>query len=271
MAANLAALKALAARQSGRDPYVTRRTAEITSGMDDMVPEADSYDAHSAQADAFESSGGTWAPSRDALRTSAFGKLKTLLGQQQIKHQQGLEEKELEGRYDIEKERVGNEASMDRFYAQQEALDRRQGRSLEATDARTQMQIDAALAKQRDAQAFKQANPTASNAVVPGGMYEGIAKAQKEYAESRGPMGKLKRMLGGADSQAEAYRQQLANYLDRKGDLQETEMVAAQLAKMPGATFEEKVAAARNDPAFEHDIDAFDANTQTYLKLKLGQ
>jgi hypothetical protein len=57
-----------------------------------MTPDADSYDFHQGQADVFEESGGTWAPSRESLRTSALDSLRSKLKLDTRKHDQRMDE-----------------------------------------------------------------------------------------------------------------------------------------------------------------------------------
>lgn len=243
------------------DPYVTRRTDEIYSGLDDMIPEAGSADIRQLQ----DESGGRY--SRDSIRSGAMGNLRQLLKRGQIEHGQVMEREGQRGQFQLEGQDRAAKIAADRFDATTEASDRRTAASQEGQDRRLALQIAAASGRQKDAQDFKVNNPTATQAAVPGQMYDAINKAEAARSGWAQP---LKRLIWGKTSEDNQYEQTLANYLDRKGELEDAQAVLSRLGRYQGS-LDERIAASQADPNFEYDLSTLDPYTRKYLALKLGQ
>ena len=240
------------------DPYVTRRTDEIYSGLDDMIPEAGSADIRQLQ----DESGGRY--SRDSIRAGGIANLRQLLKRGQIEHGQVMEREGQRGQFQLEGQKQAAQIAADRFDATQEASDRRFEASQAGQDRRQERQIAAAMSRQDDAQDFKVNNPTATRAAVPGQMYDAINKAEKAL-----PTNPLTRFFYGTKANAQ-YEQTLANYLDRKGELEDAQAVLSRLGRYQGS-LDERIAASQADPNFEYDLSTLDPYTRKYLALKLGQ
>ena len=114
----------------GLDPagasYLARRTADIYSGVDDMVPDADSVEVRAAQ----HQFGG----SRANIREAGLAKVRGLLKMQGMEDQQAQQMAHIKGQYDAEAQGAQAEAALNRVLAQQQGQ-----------DARTQAQIAGAL------------------------------------------------------------------------------------------------------------------------------
>ncbi len=72
-------------RRPPTDPYLVRRESEIHSGLDDLIPEADSPEVRDAQ----NASGGAY--SRDSIRSEGMTKLRQKLNLDAREHEQEME------------------------------------------------------------------------------------------------------------------------------------------------------------------------------------
>lgn len=123
------------ANLSGGDPYLARRRADIVSGVDDFVPDADSEDFRMAQLDAGEKryGGGTvsYTPSRAGMREGAMSKLRQALG---------VQERDIYGK--IAAEEAGQRSAMDRVMLQQEGQNYRTQMQQGGSTARSEADRD---------------------------------------------------------------------------------------------------------------------------------
>ena len=248
------------------DPYVRRRQTEIDSGYDDMVPDADSVDAHLAQTDTFAETG--WAPSRDSIRSSGLQKLRTTLRLDDRKHGQVMEREKQRGDFDLKKEEVSAKSLADRLRYTQESIGGRQDANQAAIMDRLNKTIAAQGARQEDAQQHRTEHPTSSarQPLVPAQLYQQADKARSSY---EGVMSSVGRKLG-LDGGAANYEQSLTNILDRKGELEDAQAVLNGLTRYKGS-LDERIAAAQSDDTFEFDLSQLDPYTRQYLSLKIGR
>ncbi len=271
MPINMQNLRTLASRQTQPklDPFVTRRSAEIHSGLADMAPEDDDLDMHLAQQEIAGRTG--WAPSRDAIRGSVVSKLRSALGQGAIKHQQDLELEERKGAFEIEKERIGAAALGDRLRFGQDQIGQRQEQNQAAIMARLEKTLGAQGGRQEDAQAFtaeQNAQRQAAAAARPQAIPQTYNKAIED-AEANMPGNPFTRYFRG-ESANRQLETALTGYLDRAGELQDAQAVASQLSRYQGS-LDDRIAQAQNDPDFEYDLSQLHPYTRKYLGLKLGQ
>lgn len=199
--------------------YNQRLADEDYAFADDLLPEDDSLDLKDAQTDAFARSGGTYAPSREALRESALNPLRQQLGMTRRTHEQALER-------DIARENIAA-ARADR--SNRYILDR-QERTQRATDDRQQRQFDQSLALQerlfgqqnraredtQAAQVDARATPRATQRAVPAGVYSALTKAEQNMPS--GMFAPLTRLFSGDSAQREL-NSAVENYLSAKGTL----------------------------------------------------
>lgn len=242
------------------DPYLSRRTEEITSGIDDMVSDADSAELREAQGKV----GGGF--SRDAIRTSAMGDLRQRLKLDAAKQAYELDKENAKGAWGVREQEAAGRAAGDRLRYTQDSQNARSEANQAAIMARLDKTIGAQGARQEDQQTFKAEQKASGPApsAVPLGMYDAVTKA--EQALPRNPVTK---MLFGKGANA-TYESALTNYLDRKGELSDAQAVAQSLTKYQGS-LEDRIAAAQADPAFKYDLSGLDPYTRKYLGLKIGQ
>lgn len=130
------------------DPWMAKRTDEITSGLDDWLPDADSpeykYDQMEKGAHY-----GVSLPRADA-RSADMSRLRQVLGMKEQQHRQNLEQQTVKGEYDIAGQVAGQQAAMERLLAAQEAIT---GRSERGYDERAQLEEERAAAMADRAQA----------------------------------------------------------------------------------------------------------------------
>ncbi len=260
------------------DPYVSRRQAEIESGLDDMLPEAESPDLQAAQVDEFQRTG--FAPSRDAIRSSGMAALRSKLKMDAAEHEQELEREAQKGEYALRGQEATGRALADRLRYSQEAIGGRQEANQAAIMQRLDKTIGAQGSRQEDAQAFKVEHPTGGSTTVPAILSTNAEKARAAYEGARssygGTFGGVKRMLGTAGDEEQlrgSYESQLANVLDRKGDLEDAHAVLNELGRYKGS-FDERVAqyeAATQGDATAYDLSQLHPLTRQYLQLKIGQ
>ncbi len=112
--------------------YLARRTADIYSGVDDMVPGADSAEVRAAQSQL----GG----SRANVRESALAKVRGMLKMQQAEDQQAQSLAHIKGGYDVAGDVQGAEAAMNRVLAQQAGQTARTQMQQEGAGERVQLQ-----------------------------------------------------------------------------------------------------------------------------------
>ena len=108
----------------GGSDYLARRTSDIHSGMDEMIPDADSADFKMAQAEIQKNLG--IGVSRDELRRTPMALLRQKFGLNQQANDAKLREVETEGAADIEQARVGANAAADRLSYTQGQINQRQ-------------------------------------------------------------------------------------------------------------------------------------------------
>lgn len=135
------------------DRFLARRRADIHSGLDEWVPDADSEEFKLAQFDATDQTGGRYTPSRAGLREASMGKLRQMLGVQQQKQMGELATAE-----------AGQRAAMDRALLTQEGQNYRtnlqQGGSSardEANRASREAMLEQRLGSMETAQAARDA------------------------------------------------------------------------------------------------------------------
>lgn len=245
------------------DSYVSRRRAEIHSGVDDLLPEADSPDFHLAQ----EELGGGF--SRDAIRSSALTQLRNKLKMAEDAREHDLRKAavphQVQGEFDIRKEIIAN-----------------QGRERQA-----QIGADSRVAT---AEAQAQAREAAANMLLQGAggnrsvsvsgvgsvgappraggrnggeptdaMLKRLNEAKSAYGGIRS---RAARVIG-LDGGREQYTSSLKEVLDRKGLAgRANEMVRD--ARAEGKTAEQWIA-----EAAANGVD-LDIHEQEYLKFMLG-
>ncbi len=274
MPQNLNALQSLLRSKSssnmsaGADPYVVKRRAQMATGLDDMVPNADGVRVKLAQ----EKLGGGF--SRDAIRDDMFSELQNVLGQKEIAHQQEMEEAEvpqrIAGEFDIRKQNIASQGNerVARINADQRVS------TAEANASAREASVADMLQAWRESGGNRAlgvagvgsmgAPPKAVAGVrgnVPANFYDAITKAEDKQS------GKLMTMLGGGGGARDQLKSALTNYLDRSGTLQDVDdpKLAAKLAGAQGNTIDERITNS-GDPALQQ-LDVYE---RKYLKLKLG-
>ena len=116
--------------------YLARRQADITSGVDAMVPDADSMDVRALQRVGQPGEG----MSRSAIREGALAKVRGMLKMQQTEDEQAQQMAHIKGGYDVQGDVQSAQAAMDRVLAQQQGQNYRTGIQQEGAGERVQLQ-----------------------------------------------------------------------------------------------------------------------------------
>lgn len=214
----------------------SKRSLDVVSGMDDFAPDPDSPELKMAQEGIARKTGMGF--SREALRGDIMGKVKQVLGLQQIEHQQEMEKavvpEQIRGEYGVKQAETGAKALADRLKFSQDAIGQRQEANQAAIMDRLNVTQGAQNARQEDAQAFKagNVNPAAITAIA--NERKAIAAAQAKNAPNA-----LMKMFG----RSNPYDAQLETFDNTLGYAQKI------LREHPNASAEEALAAMGQQPS----------------------
>lgn len=215
----MARLRAMVSPQNmsaPKDAYLARRTADITSGYDDMVPDADSAEMKLAQIQTQRDTGVGF--SRDDLRRGPMAALRQKFGLNQQANDARLQQVQAAGDADVEAAKVGAEAAADRLSYTQGQITSRQDANQAAIMERLNRTQSGQNARQEDQQAFRrsmtpQVNPSTTNLIA-----RQRAALQAQIAKSEpGPVAKMFRRTNPRAAELEmfdntlAYAQKIAN------------------------------------------------------------
>ncbi len=144
-----------------QDPggYFARRQADITSGVDDMVPNADALEFRQAQK--------MYGGSRADARESSLAKVRGLLKMQQAEDQQAQQMAHIKGGYDVQGDVQSAQAAMDRVLAQQAGQTQRTSMQQEGMNTRStaDLEADKAANLRKDQQARAKQTSAAIKAI----------------------------------------------------------------------------------------------------------
>ena len=241
--------------------YVQARSNPDFEMADQYLPGGDSVDFGDAQTEAFQQSGGTFAPSRESLRSSALSQLAGKLGITRRAQEHELNREREKATIAAAAQERAQRYQTDRYAAGQEAQDTRQERMFRQQQEQQQRQFDQQMKMQEDAQQFRVEHPPSTQSSannIPAALTTSLAKAQKDYEGSKSGVGAFFRRLTGGQNPAQAqYEGALANYLQRKGSFAELNDGIA--AIQSGELSLDQI-----------DMNQFDPHERAYLKLKLG-
>lgn len=227
----------------GRDtnPRFARRRADIYSGIDDLVPGADSAEAKIAQVDVQRQHG--IGVSRDALREGPMALLRQKLKFAQQENDAALNKAHVEGQYGVREQEAAGRAAADRLAYTQDQINSRSEANHAAVMSRLDKQLESRSGLQEDRQQFEVEHPNAgSGPTVPAPLYKALTDAEGQL-----PGNPLSKMLWGK-SREQAVMSALEAILDRQGVLPALQQDLAVLSKFSG-TLDERIAQAGANPA----------------------
>ena len=234
-----------------QDPYVAQRRSDIFSGVDDMVPDADSAEAYGAQAELAKSGVNV---SRDQIRNPAIAKLRQALNMKQMEHEQAMERAtvplHIKGQYDVAAANASASAMADRLALQDQLIRGRQDISANRVDDRQAARLEAQQARGSSA-----TSPTDA-------MEKRLSESRSAYG---GTFNKLKRNYLGMEGGRGDYLNSLTSVLTRMGTLEDLQMDLQDLRQTPGNTLDERIANLGADPSTLHPYE------REWLELQLGQ
>ena len=185
-------LKSPSQVQTG-DPWLARRQSEIASGMDEILPEADSPEYKFQQIEDARRTG--IALPRADYRSGDMSKLRQVLGMKQREHEQNLEQEAVKGAYGIEANRAGQDAAMQRILATQGSINERSGADREARSAALEQRLGSMESNQaaRDAAAMERAQ-----------FNQGAMTQRAEAKKPRSWIDVIRGLLGGGAQETQA-------------------------------------------------------------------